>query len=132
MTYGVYSPGRQVAQRLQDHFARYLRDGDGDVATAIQLFAPLPQIEAIEALIGAAFWTSLRREEGYIPKISLALLPPEATPQPLRFERPLPLSPAALAKVAPAVERSGIHLGVWEMGDGLMVWGTTRVLPPSS
>ena len=29
------------------------------------------------------------------------------------FEQPLPLSPPALAKVAPAVERAGIHLGVW-------------------
>ena len=29
--------------------------------------------EAIEAMIDAAFWASLRREEGYVPKISLAL-----------------------------------------------------------
>ena len=33
-----------------------------------------------------------------MPKISLAFLPPEQTPQPLRFERPLPLAPAALAR----------------------------------
>src|SRR5690349_3238640 len=114
MTYGVYSPGRAVGQRLQDHFARYLRDAVAQPDSLSQApVATLPSVDAIDALIDAAFWTSLRREEGYVPKISLALLPPEAAPQPLRFERPLPLAPAALAKVAPAVERAGIHLGVW-------------------
>jgi hypothetical protein len=129
MTYGVYPAGREVAQRVQDHFARFIRaDGPGGPA-AVQTCAPLPPVESIETLIGVAFWTSLRREEGYVPKISLALLPPDATPQPLHFERPLMLAPAALAKVAPAVERAGIHLGVWHAPDGLSVWGTTRVLP---
>ena len=100
--------------------------------------APEPDAEAIETLIDAAFWASLRREEGLTPKISLALLPPEQAGQPLRFEQQLPLDPAALAKLAPAVERPGIHLGVWHetaadqvpgnLGT-LRVWGTTRVLP---
>jgi hypothetical protein len=129
MTYGVYSPGREVAQRLQDHFARHLREAAATPPVPQQATAPLPPLEAIDAMIDAAFWTSLRREEGYVPKISLALLPPDMTPEPLRFERPLPLAPAALAKVAPAVERAGIHLGVWNGGDGWTVWGTTRVLP---
>jgi sensor domain DACNV-containing protein len=31
--------------------------------------------------------------------------------------------------VAPAVERAGIHLGVWRNGDGLYVWGTVRAIP---
>jgi hypothetical protein len=133
MTYGVYSPGREVAQRLQDHFARHLREAAVQPVTPAQLpTAPLPPVDAIDALIDAAFWTSLRREEGYIPKISLALLPPDASPQPLRFERPLPLAPAALAKVAPAVERAGIHLGVWNDAGNWTVWGTTRALPRHS
>src|SRR5678809_1183189 len=42
------------------------------------------------------------------------------------FASPLPLDPGVLAKVAPAVERPGIHLGVW----GDKVWGTTRTIPP--
>jgi hypothetical protein len=41
----------------------------------------------------------------------------------------LPLEPGALAKVAPAVERGGIHLGVWGDVNGLSVWGTTREIP---
>ena len=65
----------------------------------------------------------------YVPKVSLALLPREATSRALVFERRLPLLPAALARVAPAVERPGIHLGVWPDDDGIRVWGTTRVLP---
>src|SRR6185437_12146603 len=86
-------------------------------------------IELIDAVVDAAFWTSLRREEVYVPKISLAMLPRESTSRALVFERPLPLVPPALARVAPAVERPGIHLGVWPEGDGVWVWGTTRVLP---
>ena len=31
----------------------------------------------IEKMINATFWASLRREEGYVPKISMAFLPPE-------------------------------------------------------
>ncbi len=38
-------------------------------------------------------------------------------------------TPAPLTKVAPAVERPGIHLGVWRFGDELRVWGTTRAIP---
>jgi hypothetical protein len=45
------------------------------------------------------------------------------------FEKSLPLEPGKLTKVAPAVERAGIHLGVWRHGDGLSVWGTTRSIP---
>jgi hypothetical protein len=48
---------------------------------------------------------------------------------PLLLERPLPLTPAALTRVAPAVERPGIHLGVWHDGNELYVWGTTRTIP---
>ena len=80
-------------------------------------------------MIDAAFWASLRREEGYMPRISLAFLSPEQAVQPLLFERPLPLDPAALTRVAPAVERPGVHLGVWRDPGGLRVWGTSRAIP---
>ena len=89
----------------------------------------MPDVEAIEAMIGAAFWASLRREEGYSPKISLAFLAPREALHPLLFERPLPLEAAPLTRVAPAVERAGIHLAVWPDGDDLSVWGTTRSIP---
>ena len=119
MTYGGYPAGRALALRVRDHFERHV----GDIA------GPLPDVAAIEALVDVGFWTSLRREEGYVSRVSLALLPPDGTPNPLVFETRLPLSSASLARLAPAIERAGIHLGVWQDDSGLSVWGTTRTLP---
>jgi hypothetical protein len=126
MTAGDYPAARTVVPRVQSHFERHL-----EVARqqGVEHLAVSPDAEAIEAVIDAAFWASLRREEGYAPRISLAFLPPEQSGYPLRFERPLALGPSALARVAPAVERPGIHLGVWRDQDGLCVWGTTRSIP---
>ncbi len=42
---------------------------------------------AIEAMVDIAFWASVRREEGYIPKISLAFLRPIAEVSPPLFKR---------------------------------------------
>jgi len=55
---------------------------------------------------------------------------PSAAPYPMRFAHTLPLNPATLAKVAPAVERPGIHLGVSPVDGVLSVWGGIRTLPP--
>jgi hypothetical protein len=85
----------------------------------------------IEQITSVGFWASLRREEGRSPKISLAYLPPELASDTLTFGRRVPLEPAALTRLAPAVGRPGIHLGVWRDEDGLYVWGTTRTLPTS-
>ena len=126
MTGPAYPAARTVAALVQEHFIRQL------VAArhrgTLQL-PPQPDIHAIETIIDAAFWASLRREEGYSPKISLAFLPPERAGHPLRFARQLPLNPGGLAKLAPAVERPGIHLGVWPIEGELCVWGTTRTIP---
>lgn len=92
--------------------------------------AAAPSVEDIEAIVDAAFWASLRREESYLPRISLALLSPDQTVRPIRLDTPIPLSPVSLVRVAPAVERRGIHLGVWRRESGLQVWGTTRVIAP--
>jgi hypothetical protein len=122
----VYSAASVVSARAQAHFARHLaaarERGDADLASE-------PDAAAIERIVDVAFWASLRREEGYEPRISLAYLPPEQTSQPLTFERPLPLAPESLTRLAPAVERPGIHLGIWGEGGELNVWGTTRTIP---
>jgi len=83
-------------------------------------------------MIDAAFWASLRREEGYIPAISLAYVAPDQAPLALRLERPLPLAPQWLTRLSPAVERPGVHLGVWREDGELRVWGAPRKLPPFS
>jgi hypothetical protein len=122
----AYAAARTVSPRVQASFERRRAEA---LSRGQDQLASLPEAETIEALIDAAFWASLRREEGYTPRISLAFLSPEEAAQPLLFERPLPLTPAALTRVAPAVERPGIHLGVWRDRDELCVWGTTRSIP---
>jgi len=126
MTGSGYTAARAIAPRVEAHFARLLA---AERSSPILRQASLPDAVAIEAIIDAAFWASLRREEGYVPKISLALLSPEQAVHPLIFERALALKPSALARVAPAVERPGIHLGVWPEKGTLHVWGTTRSIP---
>ena len=126
MTGGAYLAARTVAPRVEAHFARHL---EAARQRGQEPVANLPDGRTIEAIIDAAFWASLRREESYVPKISLAFIAPSPAMHPLVFEQPLPLSASALARVAPAVERPGIHLGVWRERDELLVWGTTRTIP---
>jgi len=126
MTEPSYPIAKAAAARIHDHFARHL-------ATAARQrdehLAPLADIETVEAIIDAGFWASLQREEGYAPRISLAFVAPEQVARPLLLERPFRLAPQLLTRVAPAVERPGIHLGVWRERDDLWVWGATRNLP---
>src|SRR5229473_1485937 len=125
----AYTAARTVSPALHAYFARHRADA---IRRGEEQLAPLPEAETIEAVIDAAFWASLRREEGYVPRISLAYLSPEDAVHPLIFERPLPLDPGALTRIALAVERPGIHLGVWRDRNGLCVWGTTRAIPTLS
>jgi sensor domain DACNV-containing protein len=126
MSEPAYPAARIVAPKIEAHFAHHLQDADRRGVT--RRTAP-PDADTIEALIDAAFWASLRREESYVSKISLALVPPDAADHPLLFEQPLPLHTDKLVKLAPAVERPGIHLGVWRNESGLYVWGTVRMIP---
>ena len=115
MTIPAYPAAQAVASKAQDHFAHHLsvarQQGHQDLG-------PEPGRETIELIANAAFWASLRREEGFAPKISLAFLPPEQAGPSMLFERPLQLTPDALTRLAPAVERPGIHLGVWRQKTG--------------
>ena len=127
MTYrSTYQAASIAAPAIESHFTRLL-------ATALlqggDNLAPEPSLKVIEAAIDVAFWASLRREEGRSPKISLAYLPPILAGQPLVFEEQILLTPYVLTKLAPAVERSGIHLGIWDEDGELYVWGTTRAIP---
>lgn len=125
MNGSLYPAARISAARLADHFARHAAAGPpGTLACA-----PLPDAATIEALIDVAFWASLQREESYAPEISLAFLPPALAVRPLMLAAPLSLGPRALARLAPAVERPGIHIGVWRERGELVVWGTTRAIP---
>jgi hypothetical protein len=127
MSEPAYPAAQAVADRAVAHFVRNHAAAERQGRTTT---APVPDVQAVQAIIDVAFWASLRREEGLSPTISLAYLPPSATEHPLTFERWLPFTAASLARLAPAVERPGIHLGIWsEPGGQLGVWGTTRRLP---
>jgi len=122
----TYHAATSVAPVVEEHFARHIaaarHNGEDRIATQ-------PDARAIAALINATFWASFRPEEGRFPKISLAYLSPEDAGQPLIFERSLPLTTGVLTKLAPAVERPEIHLGVWTFDNELRVWGATRTIP---
>ncbi|MFI5160234.1 MAG: putative sensor domain DACNV-containing protein [Sphingobacteriales bacterium] len=122
----TYKAARLVSGAVEKHFAGQL------AAAALRgdtNLAPEPSKQTIAAIIDTAFWTSLRKEEGRSPKISLAFLPPDKSELPLIFEQRLALSADVLTKLAPAVERSGIHLGVWQDEDEIYIWGTTHTIP---
>src|SRR5262245_1100242 len=122
----AYPAARAVATRVHRHFSEHRQAAESQGRVGL---APLPDEASVQAIINVAFWASLRREEGRSPKISLAFLPPLLAGEPLTFESWLPLTAASLARLAPAVERPGIHLGVWRDDQGeLGVWGTTRRL----
>jgi hypothetical protein len=127
MTQATYPAARQVSDAVQVHFARHI---DAARARGTNGIADPPPPDAVASIIDAAFWASLRREEGQAPKISLAFLSPVDARHALLFAKELQLAPAVLSKVAPAVERPGIHLGVWRKDDGgYYIWGTTREVP---
>jgi len=122
----TYQAAHAVATNIEAHFARHFAEARrrGELE-----LAPVPDAAAIESIIDATFWASFRPEEGRFPKISLAFLPPEQAGHALIFESHLPVSSDILTKLAPAVERPGIHLGVWHDGKELYVWGATRRIP---
>ena len=89
-----------------------------------------PMPTTIEALIDAAFWASLRREETYVPKISLAFLDAGGGDAPDDVR-------AAAAARARRARQGGAGGGaarhsprrVPAASDGLSVWGTVRAIP---
>ena len=115
-----YPAARTVANRLQARIAA-APDKIGD--------APKPDALTIEEIITTAFWASLRREEGHAPRISIAFLPPEQSVRPIKFNPRVPLEAELLARIAPAVEKPGIHIGVWFYDARLYVWGVTLTVP---
>jgi len=122
----TYKAARAVAGLVEKHFNRHHESAKLHYE---QELAPRPDSNAIEAIIDTVFWASLRREEGRSPKISIAYLDPERAENPLVFGEKLKFSANTLTKLAPAVERSGIHLGVWYYHNELYIWGTTRYIP---
>ena len=113
----AYAPALTVTATVQQFYARHSA-------------AVAPDPRTVAAVVNAAFWASLRREEGRSPRISVALIAPAMTGQHMIFERSLPLEADVLVRLGPAVEGPGIHLGGWPAEDGrVRIWGAARDLP---
>lgn len=125
--HAAYPAARSVVPKILSHFGQH-----HSIAKQNNLndLASLPDERIVEAIVDVAFWTSLRREENTPPRISFAFLPPEQANPSLRFENPIALNATTLTKLAPGIERPGIHLGVWEFNGELIAWGLTRNVPP--
>ena len=122
----TYKAAAAVADTVVNIFTEHL---DQAIAKGETDMASVPSAYHVEQILDTAFWSSLRREEGNSPKVSIAFLSPEQAGLPLRFEHKLTFSPNVLTKLGPGVERPGVHLGVWFDEDGLYIWGTTHKIP---
>ncbi|MBV7530337.1 putative sensor domain DACNV-containing protein [Chitinophaga sp. sic0106] len=122
----TYQAAVKVAEPVSSHFEHHMylaqENGEDDLAT-------VPSAKIIERMIDIAFWASLRREEGNATRISLSFLQPCQAGKPLLLANRIPLTPYALTKLAPGVERAGIHIGIWYEDNELFIWGTTTKLP---
>ena len=121
----TYAAAKLAADRIHLQLATHSIVVPGSAAR----LATQPDRAALAELIDAAFWTSLRREEGFIPRISFAFVAPGQVDDAIAFANPFSLESKNLAKLAGAVERAGLHLGVWPQENELRVWGITRNLP---
>ncbi|MFC6100733.1 putative sensor domain DACNV-containing protein [Olivibacter domesticus] len=122
----TYLAAKMISGTLEEYFTE--QAALSDLANGDKY---LPQSIIIEAVVDAAFWASLRKEEGYSPKISIALVAPEKTSYPLVFGQAVRFTPNNLVKLSPAVIQPSIHLGVWNVGSDLFIWGTTHHIPDS-
>jgi len=125
----VIQPTYAAAQLAAARIHRHLTLHSVAAQSLAEYGSTLPDSATLAALIDAAFWTSLRREEGHIPRISLAFVAPEQVDDAVTFATSFSLEPRDLTKLAAAVERAGLHLGVWPHQNELRVWGIARSLP---
>ena len=124
-----YTAAREVSALIVNHFLYHMEIARqrGTVEVALP-----PDVRTVENMIDVAFWTSLRKEEGRSPRISLVYLSPEQARKTLVLTKPLLFTPENLTKLAPGLERSGIHLGIWRMEEELYIWGSTLSVPDLS
>ena len=88
----TYAAAGSVAPSVLQHLSLHV-----DVARSRgeASLGSVPDERAIVRMIDAAFWASLRREEGMAPKTSLAFVRRDEAIHPLVLERAVPLEPAA-------------------------------------
>ena len=76
------SVARRLAEAVAPHFAQHISETVGNERLGVP-----PDTSSITTMVDAAFWASLRREEGYVPKVSLT-----------KHAAPIPCDESAMAK----------------------------------
>lgn len=125
MTHSAYLAAQEASLAIIEHLNLHADRAQQEIQLNL-----IPDEDTLTEIIDAAFWASLRREEGHSPTISLAYISPSCVNEPLLLEKPLPLLAPILTRMAPAVERPGIHLGIWPENGSMRIWGAARNLPP--
>jgi hypothetical protein len=122
----IFTASDTIVTKIRSYFVEQAAGRSRDAGSAA-----VPPPEHMARMLSAAFWSSLEREEGWPTRVSLAYFAAPLTGVGFSFVRPLPLSVRSLARVAPAVERPGVHLVVAPDDAGhLRVWGAALHLPP--
>jgi hypothetical protein len=89
----------------------------------------IPSAHHVSAVLNTAFWASLQQEEGRPVAVSLLLQSP-STAEDVVFGRSIPLTVQAVVKLAPAVHRARLGLGLRaESSRALAIWGLTPMTP---
>jgi hypothetical protein len=107
----TYAAAHLAADRIYSHLATHSALAQFSAEHA----ATLPDAATLAALIDSAFWTSLRREEGYVPRISLAFVAPELRVHP-RLGRKEDSAPSGRSRSAPRLRMEAVE-------QGMAVWG---------
>ena len=86
--------------------------------------ASLPSVGHLTDLVQVSFWGSLQKEESRSVRFSVGFIPPDAGANAYAFEKAVRFSPESLVKLAPALQTSKAHIGVWPDSEGeLVIWG---------
>jgi hypothetical protein len=92
--------------------------------------SPLPlSIEHVGTLLDACFFATLLTEEGRPTRFVCAYVSPDdlsGVPA-RRLARPMPLTPEAIRRIAPAIDPVLTSLGIHHGPDGLSIWGLVDV-----
>jgi hypothetical protein len=119
--------------RLRDRRSRLREPSSRDrhgVADQRAALAPLPASAGrLAELLDSCFFATLLTEEGRPTRFACAFVAPEdidGIPA-RRLARPLPLTPDAIRRIAPAIDPQLTSLGVHASPEGLCIWGLVDV-----
>jgi hypothetical protein len=123
----LFSPDDDSVGRIHDQLKHLANIGIPEVFRSGQLLTR----EQISLLLESVFWASLRADEGRTTRACVTVASHANFHDVLAFATPVVYEESQIAKLAPAVPRSGC-LVVSVSTDGLHIWGFGRSRPGSS